>query len=251
MPDEMFKPGDEVGEFYEVKGVLGSGGFAYVYRAVERRLDREVALKVMSPDRVETEDDGERLRQRFLREARHVSKLDSPHAVTLHDHDILPDGRLYMVLEYVDGRTLDKVLESSGGMSADRIHRILVQLLDVLAEAHDAGILHRDVKPSNVMLHERRDGEDWLKLLDFGIAKKVASEGTDDDVTREGQLVGTPQYMSPEQLRQFPTTPASDLFSVGLLVYEMWAGRSPFASTDIIQIYDRMKQFRSDLGELV
>lgn len=244
MESEALQPGDRIAETYEVKELLGTGGFARVYRAVEMRLGRDVALKVMSSESPGSDGDDDVATERFLREARHVSKLDSPHAVTLHDYDTLPDGRLYIVLEYVDGTTLDRVIEQQGGLSASRIRRILAQLLDVLAEAHDAGILHRDIKPSNVMLYDRRGREDCVKLLDFGIAKKVAWERTaGDDLTRDGQVLGTPRYMSPEQLQQVPLTPASDLFGVGLLVYEMWTGQSPYASADVTLIYERMREF--------
>jgi len=251
MTSPAYKPGDIVADQYEIKGVVGSGGFARVYRAVERRLGRDVALKIMASSGDVDEDESGTVYGRFVREARLVSQLNNPHTITLYDYDSLSDGRLYMALEFVEGTTLEQTLEGQSRLSIERIRRIVTQMLDGLGEAHAAGVLHRDIKPSNVMLFDRHDRKDCVKLLDFGIAKKVASEDElHDDLTVFGTLVGTPRYMSPEQIQQLPLTPASDLYSVGLLIYEMWSGQSPFPSSDVTDIFKRMQAFEDDIEAL-
>ena len=251
MTSRSYKPGDIVADQYEIKGVVGSGGFARVYRAVERRLGRDVALKIMASSDDSTDTESGTVYGRFVREARLVSQLNNPHTITLYDYDTLPDGRLYMALEFVEGTTLEQLLDGRQGLPPERIQRIVVQMLDGLGEAHAAGVLHRDIKPSNVMLFDRHGRTDCVKLLDFGIAKKVASEDAlHEDLTVAGTLVGTPRYMSPEQIQQLPLTPASDLYSVGLLIYEMWCGQSPFPTTDVTDIFQRMQAFDRDLGAL-
>jgi len=245
MTGQLYKPGDVVAERYRIKAMIGSGGFGRVYRAVEQRLNRDVALKVMMSA------DDESMQARFEREARLVAELNHPHIVTLYEYSTLSDGRLCLALEYVEGTTLEGILQHRGALPSDRIRDFLVQMLDALAEAHSAGVLHRDLKPTNLMVVERPARPPHVKLLDFGIAKKAAGEdGHVPELTGDHQAVGTRRYMSPEQLRQLPLTPASDLFGVGLLVYEMWSGDSPFESPDPSDIYERMEQFDEELGAL-
>lgn len=248
MENRTYKPGDVVAGEYRIKNVIGSGGFSRVYHAIEERLGRDVALKIMTLRDGGTFD--ERVSKRFIREARLISQLASPHTVTLYDYDTLPDHRMYMVLEYVEGTTLDQYTDRRG-LDADRIERILKQMLDALGEAHRAGVLHRDLKPTNVMLFDRFGQTDCVKLLDFGIAKKLRSQNAlHKDLTVPGHVVGTPGYMSPEQLDYEDLTPASDLYNVGLLLYEMWSGNSPFPTTEPDDVQERMEQLEANLGEL-
>lgn len=241
MAYDPYKPGDIVQGRYEVEEMIGSGGFARVYRAVEQGLERNVALKVLSPEDDHGFSDFEIVKKRFNREARLVSQLTSPQTITLHEFDTLPDGRLFMALEYVDGVTISDQLEE-GGISADRVRDIVVQILDALGEAHAAGVLHRDIKPSNIMLFDRFGRSDCVKLLDFGIAKKLATEeARDENLTSDGTLVGTPRYMSPEQLKRYPLGPASDLYSVGLIAHELWTGRPVLQSNDVTDIFRKIR----------
>jgi serine/threonine protein kinase len=169
--------------------------------------------------------------ERFMREARTMARLRHARAAMIFDAGSLPDGRPFIVMEHVEGETLADALAREGRLSPERAVRIACEICDVLAEAHALGIVHRDLKPSNIMLNER-----GVSVLDFGIAKVLA---TSADVTRthatteSGLIIGTPRYMSPEQCMGQPIGPASDLYSVGVIIYEMLAGQPPF--TDQLQ----------------
>jgi serine/threonine-protein kinase len=251
MSGEELKPGTVVAGQFEVERLVGSGGFARVYRARQLELDRRVALKVLSPNLDEGDSPPENVRKRFYREARLIARLQAPHTVTVYEYDVDEAGRLYMALEYIDGTTLDDAIEAQGPLSPGRATRILSQILKALGAAHSQGVLHRDIKPTNVMVFERFGETVGVKVLDFGITKSVMTEEQfDDNLTMEGAVIGTPRYMSPEQLQGIPVTPASDLFSAGLLLYEMYAGESPFETHDVNRIYQRMQEFTENLGRL-
>lgn len=251
MSGEDLQPGDIVADQYRIERLVGSGGFARVYRARQLELDRLVALKVLSPKTDERKSPPDHVRKRFYREARLISRLQAPHTVTVYEYDVLEGGKLYMALEYIDGTDLDEVIEAEAPLSPGRVTHILGQILKALGAAHAQGVLHRDIKPTNVMIFERFGETDCVKLLDFGIAKSVmAEEQMDQNLTLEGAVVGTPRYMSPEQLQGRPLTPASDLFSAGLLLWEMYTGSSPFETHDVNAIFRRMQKFGEDLGPL-
>lgn len=247
----VMEPGDVVAGRYRVERSIGAGGFARVYRAVQTDLERTVALKILRPQALEQDNPSMRALDRFEREAKLVSRLENPHTVTVHDYGRLEDGRLYMVMEYVDGRTLSELIEQRGRLQPERVVRVLEQLLDSLREAHAREIIHRDIKPGNVMVFDRIGQQDCVKLLDFGVAKSVAVEQRGaQELTVEGAVIGTPRYMSPEQLRGQPLTLQSDLFSVGVLAYLMYAGEVPYSSNTPAAIIDRMQRFDHDLGAL-
>jgi eukaryotic-like serine/threonine-protein kinase len=212
-------PGTRLGP-YEVLAPLGAGGMGEVYRARDTRLDREVAVKVLPPALV---SDAKR-RERFLQEARAVAALNHPHICTLHDigHH---DGIDFLVMEHVEGETLRQRLDR-GPVAVHEAVEIAIQLAGALAAAHGHRIVHRDIKPENVML--RPEGN--VKVLDFGLAK--LTEVSPDQVTalrtEPGVVIGTPRYMSPEQTRGLPVDARSDVWSLGIVVYEMLAGRAPF-----------------------
>jgi len=252
MSGEDLQPGSLVADQYEIERLIGSGGFARVYRARQLELDRPVALKVLAP---RSENDSgsslETVKKRFYREARLISRLQAPHTVTVYEYDVLEDGKLYMALEYIDGTDLAALLSEQAPLAPDRITRILIQVLKALGAAHSQDILHRDIKSTNVMVFERFGETDCVKLLDFGIAKSVMAENQlEAGLTMEGAVIGTPRSMSPEQIQGRPLTPASDLFSAGLLLYEMYTGESPFETHDVNMIYKRMKRMPDDLGPL-
>ena len=212
---------------YTIESELGKGGMGTVYRARDERLGKTVALKVLS----ETRAGGSDSRQRLRREARAAAILNHPGIVAVYDYDE-EDGVPFIAYEYVEGRTLDQVIADEK-LSAERMADIGAQLADGLAYAHERGILHRDVKPQNIMVME--DGR--VKILDFGLAKKtgIALQKADgqhlDTTTVEtavGTIVGTVQYMSPEQIAGEELDGRSDVFSLGITLYEMATGKNPF-----------------------
>ena len=210
---------------YEVLDKIGAGGMGEVYRARDTRLERDVALKILPPGLAE---DPER-RDRFEREARAVAALRHPGIVTIHAVEEV-EGVRFMAMELVEGRTLTKLIPA-GGLPLDRFFDLAIPLADAVAAAHGKGITHRDLKPDNVMVEP--DGR--LKVLDFGLAKLLEIGLTSDEtvaagphVTRDGRIVGTVAYMSPEQAEGKPVDPRSDVFSLGIVLYEMITGERPF-----------------------
>lgn len=241
---DRIEPGELLAHQYRIDRLIGAGGFAKVYRAIQTELDRTVAVKILHP-RTSPEEASPSTRavERFEREAKLVSRLRNPHTVTVYDYGELPDGRLFMVMEHVDGKTLSQIIDQEGELAPDRIVRILKQVLASLREAHAQEIIHRDIKPGNVMVFDRIGQQDCVKVLDFGVAKSVAIEQRGEaDLTVEGAVIGTPKYMSPEQLQGRPLTPASDLFSVGILAYLMYIGDVPYKSNTPKIILETMKE---------
>lgn len=205
---------------YEVHRILGQGGFATVYHATDRAMSRAVVIKVLSPR--EGGYDGA-VRARFLREARVFAGLHDPHTITMYDFGESRTGLLYMVFEYIDGRDLSDVIADQGRLPPVVVGHVVEQLLSALREAHAQGILHRDMKPANVLVYTY-DGDPYrVKLIDFGIAKDTT--GMDGRLTRTGHVVGTVRYMSPEQLLGGEVGPQSDLYSLGLVAFEMLTAR--------------------------
>ncbi|MFN2529895.1 MAG: serine/threonine-protein kinase [Pyrinomonadaceae bacterium] len=207
---------------FQIEEEIGTGGMGTVYRATHLGLDRPVAVKIIKPQFAADAD----VADRFLREARTMAKLRHSNAAMIFDAGKLPDGRQFIVMEYVEGHTLSEALAREGRFSAQRAVDIAKQICDVLAEAHSVGIIHRDLKPSNIMPNER-----GVRVLDFGVAKVLASSAESTAThasTGSGQLIGTPRYMSPEQCLGQRVGVRSDLYSLGVLLYEMLAGRPPF-----------------------
>ena len=239
-------PGNIFENKYRIGQPLGAGGFARVYRARFEDVGRDVAIKVLAPQIPPPHLYSEELVQRFHREARAVSELRSPHTITLHDFGRARSGLLYIVFEFVDGVPLDTIIKRLGPLAADRTMNVLRQILLSLHEAHSVGILHRDIKPANIMLYDYLGQVDQVKVLDFGIAKNWthSSDGHPHlgDLTEAGTVVGTPRYMSPEQIIGQQLTPASDLYSVGLIGFEMLTGH-PAAPGD-----DKSMVVRRHLG---
>jgi eukaryotic-like serine/threonine-protein kinase len=220
-------PGDLFDGRYRILEAIGKGGFAQVYHARQEDLDRDVAIKILTPGSDDPEPRyAEVLIKRFHQEARLVSKLRDPHTITMYDYGQSDTGLLYLVLEFVKGASLSQVIRSQAPLAPDRVFRILSQTLQSLREAHDLGVLHRDIKPANIMLYEHLGKRDNVKLLDFGIAKVYdEARGTVHDLTADGVLLGTANYMAPEQILGRAMIPASDLYSLGLVAYELVVGR--------------------------
>jgi serine/threonine-protein kinase len=221
--------GDVVAERYRIDAVLGEGGMGIVYRAEHLHLHKAYALKVLLPEWSSMPE----IVARFEREAVTAGNIQSPHVAAATDFGRLPDGSFFLVMEYVAGRTLRSVLEGGALDSARALH-ILEGILSGLHAAHSTGIVHRDLKPENVMLVERDGDPDFAKVLDFGIAKVDAGSGAggqasaSSPLTRVGAVIGTPDYMSPEQALGQPVDARSDLYALGVILYEMLAGRLPF-----------------------
>jgi serine/threonine protein kinase len=207
---------------FRIEREIGTGGMGTVYLATHLGLERPVAVKII---RREFAGDAD-VADRFLREARTMAKLRHAHAAMIFDAGNLPDGRHFIVMEFVEGETLSQALAREGRFSAARAVEIATQICDVLEEAHRLGIVHRDLKPSNILLGKR-----GICVLDFGVAKVLASSAESTATfasTGSGQLIGTPRYMSPEQCLGQRVGARSDLYSLGVLLYEMLAGRPPF-----------------------
>ena len=207
---------------FRIEREIGTGGMGTVYLATHLDLERPVAVKII---RREFAGDAD-VAERFLREARTMAKLRHPNAAMIFDAGNLPDGRHFIVMEFVEGETLSQALAREGRFSFSKAVGIATQICDVLEEAHRIGIVHRDLKPSNILLGTR-----GVCVLDFGVAKVLASSAESTAThasTGSGQLVGTPRYMSPEQCLGQRVGARSDLYSLGVLVYEMLAGRPPF-----------------------
>jgi serine/threonine protein kinase len=213
---------------YRLESLIGTGGFGVVYKATHVQLQRQVAVKVFRPlTNLSTEDS----LRRFRHEGASASRLQHPNAVTVLDSGVAPGGIPYLAMELLIGRTLADEIKEKKVLTLQRMIQIILPVCDVLIEAHAATLIHRDIKPENVFLHKTRSGE-VVKILDFGIAKMLG-DGNELDrklMTGGGGIIGTPMYMAPERLRQGTYDGRSDVYSVGVMMYQMLSGRLPFTS---------------------
>ncbi|HSK04011.1 MAG TPA: serine/threonine-protein kinase, partial [Kofleriaceae bacterium] len=212
---------------YRIDALIGTGGMGRVYSGEHTGIGRAVAIKVLHSDLHRNREAA----QRFQREAIASGRLDHPNIVNIYDFGVLPSGACYLVMELLEGETLGARLERDGRLPWRDALEILRGMLLGLRHAHDRGVVHRDIKPDNIYL-ARKDGDLIIKLLDFGIAKLRAGSADDPASTRAGLTVGTPAYLSPEQAVGGEITPASDLYSASIVLFEMLAGRGPFEDKD-------------------
>ena len=229
--------GREIAGRYRILAKLGEGGMGAVFRAEQISLKRKVALKLLKPEL--SADPG--LVRRFNAEAELAAKLNHPNTVTLYDFGQDSDGSLFIAMEFIEGRSLREVMVTEGPLPVARIVDVGVQVCSSLADAHGRGIVHRDLKPDNVMLSTRGKKTDVVRVLDFGIAKLRDTQGdmTQMPMTRAGDLLGTPQYMAPEQIRGEKVDARTDIYAMGAMIYEMVTGRLPFEAPTLMAILSK------------
>ncbi len=210
---------------YRIDERLSEGGMGTVYRGTHVLMDKTVAVKVLRPSLAADE----KIVARFSREARAASRINHPHALSVTDFGEDENGVVFLVMEFLSGRTLKEVIRSEGPMPLDRVVEIITQVGSALDDAHGQGVVHRDLKSDNIMLLTATSA-DYAKVLDFGIAKIKEAEGDyDPGLTSPGLVIGTPQYMSPEQCSQAPDIDArTDIYSLGIIIFEMLVGHVPF-----------------------
>jgi serine/threonine-protein kinase len=212
---------------YLVRRFIGKGGMGRVYEAEHVGLHKRVAIKFLPED-----NDADAL-ARFRREARTASQISHEHVVHVFDVGTT-NGREYFAMEYVEGKSLQKVLDEEGALAPERAVAIAHQLLAGLGAVHAAGLVHRDIKPANVLLATREDGGDFVKVMDFGLSKTVAMG--DDTITSVGRVVGTPQFMAPEQIAGAVVDARADLYAAGICMYAMLVGKVPFAGSKVTKV---------------
>jgi len=241
--------GQIIADRYHIVQKLGEGGMGQVYLSQHVRMKRKSAVKVMNPGMVHDHD----AISRFNREAENASQIAHPNVAAIYDFGETSDGLIYLAMEFIEGDALTKILKTHGALPAGRAASIAKQVADGLSAAHDLGIVHRDLKPDNIMIAKGREAQDQVKIVDFGIAK--AMQADDQKVTRTGLSIGTPEYMSPEQLSGDKLDHRTDIYSLGLVAFSMFTGHLPFPSVTskealIMRLTDRprtLAQIRGDI----
>jgi len=208
---------------YRIEERLGYGGMCDVYRATHEAMGKQVAVKTLKPALAADPT----IAQRFEQEARAASLIHHPHAINVMDYGIAEDNVPFIVMEFVRGVTLGELLRQEGAQSVERAADILRQASGALDAAHAVGVVHRDIKPDNIIIAEY-DGSDWVEVVDFGVAKVLEDVNRRGSLTGANIIVGTPRYMSPEQCEEKPVDARSDIYSLGIVLYEILSGEAPF-----------------------
>ncbi|MEW6732245.1 MAG: protein kinase [Acidobacteriota bacterium] len=228
-PSGIYLAGQILDGKYELIAQLGEGGMAIVYRARRLRIGDEVAVKVLRPEiTLDTISQA-----RFEREAQAAARIKHPNIITIHDFGTSSDGLTYLVMELLTGPTLEAELRSHGALSVERALSFLLPVCQAIGAAHEEGIIHRDLKPSNILLHKLKDGSELIKVVDFGIVKLGRAS---ERLTQVNNLLGTPHYMSPEQCYSRELDARSDVYSLGIIAYELLSGQVPFNEPVLLDI---------------
>jgi serine/threonine protein kinase len=227
------KEGEVVADKYRVDGVLGIGGMGVVVAATHLALGHRVAIKFLLPDAVRTPA----ALERFAREARAAARLRSDHAARVLDVGTLANGAPYMVMEFLEGSDLGALVQERGALRIDDAIEYVLQACDAIAEAHALGIVHRDLKPRNLFLTRKTSGAPYVKVLDFGISKLTTITGQDHSLTKTSDVMGSPNYMAPEQIRSSKDVDErTDVWALGVILYELITGRVPFLADTVPQL---------------
>ncbi len=226
----VIKPGVVLAGRFKIEETIGAGGVSTVYRGKDLSIGRMVAIKMLHQQPLTDEKEV----QRFLLEAKTASAISHPNVITIFDFGVTPQGQPYMVMDYIDGISLDELIKTSE-LTLQRIIGIFIQVCDAMIAAHKKGIIHRDLKPSNIMLVKTDDGTDSVKLVDFGMAKFFI-ESEDLKLSKTGDLFGTPLYMSPEHFQGLKLDTRSDIYSLGCVLYETLTGNPPFNGTSLFEV---------------
>jgi serine/threonine-protein kinase len=249
-PVSMTDPriGETLNGRYRLEKLIGKGGMGRVYRATQFPLNRPVALKILNP---EFQKKDPQFVRRFYLEASTAARLTHPNTITVFDYGEAESGELFIVMEYLRGRPLSRIITSDGPFHFERVLHIAIQIARALREAHTKGIIHRDLKPGNIMLLEEGDDADFVKVLDFGLVKLFTphkagtpepvtpsiNEGEEPgELTRAGMFLGSPKYMSPEQIQGTSLDPRTDIYSLGVLMFQMCAGKPPFGGSTSVEV---------------
>ena len=241
-----YQPGDILGGKYKILGMLGGGAMGKLYKAENITIQKHVAIKVMQGDFAQNEE----YQQRFMREAQAAASLEHFNICTIMDYDMTEKGDAYIVMELLSGEPLSDRIKRLGTLDPMSACLIMRQLLSALGCAHAKGIVHRDIKPDNVFLVHHEDRDDFVKLIDFGVAhieQPQIVEGS-KPLTQSGQIYGTPQYLSPEQAEGSPIDYRADLYATGIILYEMLVGTPPFEGKSFLDLL--VKQVREPAPHL-
>jgi serine/threonine protein kinase len=233
--DEAKKGYPVIGDRYDVSSIIGEGGMGTVYRVTDRKLNKELAVKVL---RLELAQDQEAV-QRFEQEAKAAAGLTHPNLVAIYDVGMTPGGAPYLVQDYIEGKNLAQEIQAQVYLDVQRSLDIFVQTCHAIEHAHGKGVIHRDLKPSNIILEQSVAGKDLVKVVDFGIAKVLrtaTASGGAAALTQTGEIFGSPLYMSPEQCKGENVTKRSDIYALGCLMYETLTGKAPFAADNPIKV---------------
>jgi serine/threonine-protein kinase len=231
-PDPLL--GRVISDRFKITALIARGGMGKVYRAEQSPLGRVCAVKVLNPAYAGEHDP--EFHKRFFLEASIASKLTHPNTVTIFDYGRTEDEIYYMAMEYLDGHTLHRAIREATHFPEDRAAHIARQVCRALREAHSLGVIHRDLKPANIFLVEHGDETDFVKVLDFGLVKNVSGDGKGDELTQTGLFMGSPKYMAPEQIRGDKVDARTDIYALGIIIYEMLTGKVPFDRPNSVNI---------------
>ncbi len=233
--------GTKLSDRYEIISLIGEGGMGVVYKARQAVMDRFVAIKMLQAKLI---SDASSVK-RFYHEAKAVSRLNQPNIISIFDFGVSPIGQPYLVMDYLEGTSVAEIIRKEGKVGVDRSIRIFSQTCDALEHAHEQGVVHRDLKPSNIMLIEKDDERDFVKVVDFGVAKLVsAADEESQRLTQTGEICGSPVYMSPEQCLGQLLDARSDIYSMGIMIYEALTGQLPLLGPNVV---DTMSKHISEI----